>query len=66
MVVVGEQHYPQKTINLYGDFEKELWEALEAEIRENYSGDRPNEGEIAAQAFAEAVGKKGPLDGETA
>lgn len=66
MVVAEKRHYPAKTINLYGELERELWEAVEEQIRAKHDGENANEGEVAAQAFADLVNRDGPLDGESA
>jgi predicted oxidoreductase (fatty acid repression mutant protein) len=57
------RHNPEKGIALYTKRESQLWDCVEKTLREKYNANQAREGEVAAQAFAEIVGEKGPLDG---
>jgi len=52
----------QKSVALYTDGEKDLWQQVEQTIRQEFDSEQAREGEIAAQAFAAYLGTSGPLE----
>ena len=51
----------RKSINLYRQDTLLLWEDATAAVREEFDTEDATQGEIAAEAFAQYLGRKGPL-----